>query len=107
MQYAAGGRDHGLARYVRRYLTMKLKSDFATQNIDDTLFLIPVGADDFNGIIRSNPTAAFIINLLKEDTTKEDIVGAICRKYEVSEEEVEKDVEEILDTLRKIHALEE
>ena len=86
---------------------MKLRQDFVTQDIDNTLFLIPVGVEDFNGIVRSNPTAAFIVDQLKEDTTKEKIVAAMRAKYDAPVDVIETDVEEILDTLRKIHALEE
>ena len=41
---------------------MKLKNEFITQDIDDTQFLVPVGAEAFSGIVRSNKTAAFIVN---------------------------------------------
>ena len=56
---------------------MKLKNDFITQDIDDTQFLVPLGHESFNGIVRSNETAAFIVNCLKEETTPERIVDAM------------------------------
>lgn len=86
---------------------MKLKPDFIIQNIEDTQFLVAVGAESFNGIVRSNPTAAFIVNCLKENTTAEKIVDAMCAKYDASRETIAADVKEILDTLRGINALEE
>ena len=86
---------------------MKLKSDFIVQDIDDTQFLVPLWNDTFNGIVRSNKTAAFIVNCLKEETTKEQIVDAMCKQYNAPRETIDADVEEILNTLRSIHALEE
>ena len=86
---------------------MKLKSDFIVQDIDDTQFLVPLGHEAFNGIARSNKTAAFIVNCLKEETTKEQIVDAMCAEYSAPRETIAADVEEILNTLRGIHALEE
>jgi len=86
---------------------MKLKSDFITQDIDDTQFLVPVGAETFSGIVRSNKTAAFIVNLLKEGTTEEEIIDALYERYDAQREEIAADVREILNTLRDIHALEE
>ena len=86
---------------------MKLKPDYLTQEIDDVQFLVPVGAGGFNGLIRSNKTAAFIVNCLKKETTKEQIVDAMCEKYDAPRAEIAADVEEILDTLRSIGALEE
>jgi len=86
---------------------MKLKEDFLTQDIDDTQFLVPVGAEAFHGVVRSNRTAAMIVDCLKEETTMEAIVDMLCSRFEVSRETVCKDVEEILSILRKINALEE
>ena len=86
---------------------MKLKNDFITQTIDETQFLIPVGTESFNGIVRSNKTAAYIVDLLKEDTTEEKIIDALCARYDASREVITTDVRKILDTLRSINALEE
>ena len=86
---------------------MKLKSDYLTQEIDDVQFLVPVGTGSFNGLIRSNKTAAFIVNCLKKETTKDQIVDAMCEKYDAPRAEIAVDVEEILETLRSIRALEE
>ncbi|MBR5089191.1 MAG: PqqD family protein [Ruminiclostridium sp.] len=86
---------------------MKLKDNFITQDIDGTQFLVPVGAEAFSGIVRSNPTAAFIVNCLREDTTEEKIVDAMCAKYNAPRDEIAADVAEIIKTLRGINALEE
>ena len=86
---------------------MKLKDDFITHMIEGTQFLVPLGGEAFNGIVRSNKTAAFIVDCLQEETTEEKIVDAMCAKYDAPRDTVAADVREILDTLRKIHALEE
>ena len=83
---------------------MKLKSDFITQTIDGTQFLVSIGAESFQGIARSNKTSAFIVDCLKEETTEEAIVDAMCRKYDAPREVIAADVKEILDTLRRIRA---
>ena len=86
---------------------MKLKDSFITQEIEDTQFMVAVGETSFTGIIKSNKTAAFIVDRLKEETTKEQIVDAMCRKYDAPRERIEADVEKILDKLRSVGALEE
>lgn len=86
---------------------MKLKDSFITQDIDGTQFLVAVGESSFKGIVKSNGTAAAIVDLLKEETTKERIVDAMCAKYDAPEERIEADVETILDKLRGIGAIEE
>ena len=86
---------------------MKLKKDFVTQMIDDTQFLVPLGCESFHGIVRSNKTAAFIIDCLKKETCVEEIVDAMCAQYNAPREVIAADVEKVLNTLRSIHALEE
>ncbi len=86
---------------------MKLKTDFITQEIDGTQFLVPVGGEAFSGVVRSNRAAALIVELLKTETTKERIVDVLCGKYDAPREQIAADVEEILQVLRKVGALEE
>ena len=86
---------------------MKLKDDFITQDIDDVQFLVPIGGEAFSGVVRSNGTAAFIVNCLKEETTEDAIVDAMCAEYDAPRETIAADVTEILATLREINALEE
>lgn len=86
---------------------MKLKSSFVTQKIDDTQFLVPLGNESFRGIVKSNSTAAFIVDQLKEETTKEAIIDAMCAEYDAPRETIEADVEKALNTLRSVGALEE
>lgn len=86
---------------------MKLKDAFITQDIEDTQFLVSVDEDIFRGIVRSNNTAAFIVNCLKEETNEEQIVDKMCAKYDAPRDVIAADVKEILNTLRSINALNE
>ncbi len=86
---------------------MKLKDSFITQDIDGTQFMVAVGETSFNGIVRSNKTAAFIVECLKTETTKNQIVNAMCAKYDAPKDRIEADVEKILEKLRGIGALDE
>ena len=86
---------------------MKLKHDFIIQDIEETQFLVPVGAESFQGIVRSYQTAAFIVDCLREETTEEAIVDAMLDRYAVDRETVTADVKEILEKLRGINALKE
>ena len=86
---------------------MKLENDFITRTIDDTQFLIPIGGESFHGIIRSNESAAFIVDALKEETTIDKIVDAMTKEYDAPREVLEADVNEIIKKLRSVNALEE
>lgn len=86
---------------------MKLNNQFVTKDMGDTQVMVAVGGSSFSGIVRSNKTAAFIVDQLKEETTKEKIVAAMLEEYDVSEERVSADVDKVLEKLRGIGALEE
>ena len=84
---------------------MRLNPNFITQEIDDSLFLVPIGNEEFKGIVKNNKTAAFIINQLKEETTREAIITAICETYDAPEETLAKDVDTVINKLGEIGAL--
>ena len=86
---------------------MRLKDEFVTQEIDDTQVMVAAGGNAFNGVVRSNKTAAFIVDMLRDDVTKDDIVDAMCKKYDAPREVIAADVERILEKLRSIGALDE
>ena len=86
---------------------MKLKEGFVAYNTDDTHILVPTGGQEFRGLVRSNKTAAFIIELLAKETDRESIVNAMMEKYGIARELADHDAGRILQQLRAIHALEE
>lgn len=85
---------------------MKLNSDFITHTSGNEQLMISVGGS-FNGIVRSNSTAAKIIELLGEETTEEKIVDALLEIYEVTRERVTADVRKVISDLRGIGAIDE
>lgn len=86
---------------------MKLKDIFLTHNSGEEQVMVSTDTKQFSGLVRSNRTAAEIVDCLKQETTKEQIVGHLLGKYDVERERVEGDVERILQTLRTIGALDE
>ena len=53
---------------------MKLNDNFLTQEIDDTQVMVATGETAFSGIVRSNQTAAEIIGLMREETTRDEVL---------------------------------
>ncbi len=86
---------------------MKLKDGFITRQTDGEQIMVAVGDVGFAGLVRSNKTAAFIVDCLKSETTKEEIVDAMSRKYDAPKDVLDRDVEKILAKLRSIGALDE
>lgn len=89
--------------------TVKLKQGFITQDYHGEQLMVQAGnaRGTFHGLVRSNETAAFIVNCLKQETSEAEIVEALTETYEVDEERASADVRRILDKLRGIGAIEE
>lgn len=86
---------------------MKLRDGFITHESADEHITVTAGNTDFNGMIRSNRTAGFIVECLKKDTSREDIIAKMLEKYDAPREIIEKDVDRILEQLYKIGAIDE
>ncbi len=86
---------------------MKLKEEFVTYDMNgETVMVCASGA--FSGIAKSNETAAFILECLKEDTTIEAIAERMLEKYpDAPADRVVGDVAKIIDVLRGINAIDE
>lgn len=88
---------------------MKLKNGIVTNSIDGESFAIATGdvAKEFNGLVKNNPTAAFIFELLKKEQTEDSIVSAMLEKYEVDEATVRADVKELIALLKSKNLIED
>lgn len=88
---------------------MKLKNGIVTNSIDGESFAIATGeaAKQFNGLVKNNPTAAFIFELLKTEQTEDSIVSAMIEKYDVDEPTVRADVKELLALLKSKNLIED
>ena len=71
--------------------------------------MIGVGsiANHLRELAEKYETAAFIVDMLKNETTEQEIVDAMCREYNAPREVLAADVAEALAKLREINALEE
>lgn len=86
---------------------MKLKEGLITHETDGEQVMVDTDTSRFSGMVRSNRTAAFIVDQLKTETTREAIISAMLEKYDADPETVAADVDRILDSLRDIGVLEE
>lgn len=88
---------------------MKLKDGIVTNSIDGESFAIATGkaAKEFNGLVKNNPTSAFIFELLKSEQTEDSIVNAMLDKYDVDEATVRADVKELLELLKSKNLIED
>ena len=86
---------------------MKLRDGFITHQIQNTQMMVAAGeaAKYFHGLVRSNETAAFIVDCLKSETTEEAIVDRLLEEYDVSREIATRDVHAVIEKLKSIEAL--
>lgn len=77
---------------------MRLKDDLMIHKISDETLVVPTGklSMEFQGIIRNNETAGFIMELLKDDRTEDELVEEVLRIYEADREAVSNDVHRLV-----------
>lgn len=86
---------------------MKLKQDFITYTTGQEQILVSAGTNAFHGMVRSNKTAGFMIECLKENCTREELIAKMEMKYDAPVEVLSADVDRVLKVLREIGALDE
>ena len=64
-------------------------------------------SDIESGLIRSNKTAAFIVDQLKSETTLDSIFDAMFEKYDAPKEVLRRDAQAVIDKLRSVGAIDE
>ena len=86
---------------------MKLKPGFITHTVGNEQMMVAAGpaASSFHGLVRSNETAAFIVDCLKQETTEEAIVEAMLERYEAPREVIARDVHQVVEKLKGIGAV--
>ncbi len=86
---------------------MKLRDGFITYTADGEQIMVAAGAaaQAFHGMVRSNSTAAFLVDCLKQDTTLEELVARMADKYDAPLDVIRRDVEKVVATLEQIGAL--
>ncbi len=86
---------------------MVIKKELIKRDIAGDTILVPVGKTvyDSNGLFVLNELGAFIWDLLPKAENAEEICDAVLAEYEVSREEAARDIEEFLESLRKLNII--
>lgn len=81
---------------------MKLKSGIIVNEINGDYVAVAAGeaGKAFNGMIKMNGTAAFIVKTLQTETDEDDIVAALLGEYEVDEETARQNVRAVIEKFR-------
>ena len=86
---------------------MKLKSSFISSEVDGKQVMVDIDRGGFTGLVRSNATAAYIIDQLKSETSRDEILNKMAERYDAPRDVMGRDLDGILNRLKGIGALEE
>ena len=79
---------------------MKISDGYLLRTVAGKNIVVSVGADvNFNGMLTLNDTGVFFWNLLQNDITKEEMLEAVLKEYDVSKDEASKDIDEFINKL--------
>jgi len=86
---------------------MKLKYDFAVREIVGEYVMVPLGtgALEFSGMISTSETGALLVEALKQDVTRQELLAELMAHYDVDEQTANADLDEFLTHLRKLGLL--
>ena len=86
---------------------MKLKPDFQIVQMANDYMLVPTGdqIDSFNGTVILNEVSAFILNQLKEDLEKEELVERLVMEFDVESATAREDVDVAVEKMKQIGIL--
>ena len=87
---------------------MKLKENFIVRNVLDEYMLMPTGSkiSEFNGSVILNDVSAFILGKMKEQISKDELIEAILGEYDVSREQAETDLDNLIAKLADLSIIE-
>lgn len=84
---------------------MKLRPTFVVNRIGGETVGVPL-TGNFHGVVTANESAALILDCLKSETSREEILNRLLEEYDVSRETAERDLDRVLDRLKQIDAIE-
>ena len=80
---------------------MKIKDGYMLRNVAGKYIVVPVGEEtmDFNGIITTNETGAFLWKSLENEISQADLLKAFLNEYEIDEQIAEEDLSDFIKKL--------
>lgn len=87
---------------------MKIREGYLLRSVAGKNIVVSIGSDvEFNGMLTLNDTGVFFWNILQKDTTKEEMLEAVLKEYDVSSDIALQDIENFIQKLRESKILED
>ena len=80
---------------------MKIKDGYMLRNVAGKYIVVPVGEEtmDFNGIITTNETGAFLWKSLENEISQADLLKDFLNEYEIDEQIAAEDLSDFIKKL--------
>ena len=81
---------------------MKVKEGYMLRNVADNYIVVAVGENalDFNGLITTNETGAFLWELLEDNKSFDDLLSSVLNEYEIDEATAKADIDGFIKKLK-------
>ncbi len=86
---------------------MKLKETYVFRTVGAERYLISMDPEAYNGMLRLNESAAFMVEQLAGEVSREQLEQALCSRYEIDPQRARDGAAALLEQLRSYGALEE
>jgi len=82
---------------------MKIKDGYMMRKVAGNCVVVPMGDEvtNFNGMINLNETGELLFECLQKGCERQDLIQAMMKQYDVSEEKCGKDVDVFIEKLNK------
>lgn len=87
---------------------MKISDGYLLRTVAGKNIVVSVGNNtSFSGMLTLNETGVFFWNLMQKEISKEEILHAVLKEYDVPEEEASRDIDEFIQKLKNEKILED
>ena len=88
---------------------MKIKDSYVLRSVAGENLIVPVGGNNinFNSAMTLNETGAFLWQLLTADTTREALIAAMTKEYDIDADTAAKDIDIFITSLKEHSILED
>jgi len=92
----------------KEVVVLKIKSGYILRDVADAFIVVPVGERviDFKGLMTLNETGAFIWRKMEAEVSFENLLNFIVDEYDIDIEQASLDLNEFIDKVRGIGAIE-
>ena len=86
---------------------MRVKSGYILREVAGNYIVVAVGKEavDFNGLITTNETGAFLWKKLSDNISEEELIAAMLEEYEVDAETAAADISSFILKLKEAELL--